>query len=96
MTTTKPFMIMIRDQGGLDHAALNEEEGKKHFQRFVDWATDLEKRGLLVAVDPSARNEKSAPSPEELGPLTFERTMEVTSGRRASGDTRAARRPSIA
>ena len=52
MTTTRPYMIMIRDQGGLDHATLNEEDGKKHFQRFVDWAANLEKRGLLVAVDP--------------------------------------------
>jgi hypothetical protein len=48
----RPHMILIRDQGGLDHSKMSEDEGRKHFQRFVDWAADLEKRGLLVAVDP--------------------------------------------
>jgi hypothetical protein len=44
-------MLLFRDEG-IDWEQLRDEERKKaFFQKFVDWAADLDKRGKLVAVD---------------------------------------------
>jgi hypothetical protein len=45
-------MLLFRDED-MDWSQLGDHErGKANFQRFVDWAADLHKRGKLVAVDP--------------------------------------------
>jgi hypothetical protein len=45
-------MLLFRDEG-IDHALFSDDErGKAFFQKFVDWAADLDRRGILVGVDP--------------------------------------------
>lgn len=45
-------MLLFRDEG-IDWSQLQGEERRKAlFQRFVDWAAELDRRGVLVAVDP--------------------------------------------
>jgi hypothetical protein len=45
-------MLLFRDDG-IDHANFaDDERGKAFFQKFVDWAADLDRRGKLVGVDP--------------------------------------------
>src|SRR5947207_2621608 len=48
-------MLLFRDEfsGPPDH------DPKALFQRFVDWAADLDRRGVLVAVNPLARGGKT-------------------------------------
>ena len=50
---TQVAMLVLRDDG-VDWTAYGNETpgGKALFQRFVDWAADLDRRGLLVGVDP--------------------------------------------
>jgi hypothetical protein len=45
-------MLLFRDEG-VDWAQY-DTEAKKHalFQRFVDWAAELDRRGKLIGVDP--------------------------------------------
>ena len=48
-------MLMFRDEG-IDWKALEDPaKNDAYFQKFVDWAADLDKRGKLVAVDPLAK-----------------------------------------
>lgn len=49
-------MLLFRDEG-IDWPALRADEARleAYFQKFVDWAADLDRRGVLVAVDPLAR-----------------------------------------
>jgi hypothetical protein len=58
MATDKLAMLLFRDEG-VPWSELDGERGKEYFQRFVDWAADLDKRGKLVAVDPLARGGKT-------------------------------------
>lgn len=52
-------MLLFRDDG-LDWSQFEgEERGKAFFQKFVDWAADLDKRGKLVAVDSLNRGGKT-------------------------------------
>ena len=45
-------ILMFRDEG-VDWSLMEgEERSKAMFQRFVDWAADLDRRGKLVGVDP--------------------------------------------
>jgi len=49
------YMLMFRDDG-VDWSQYDgNERGKALYQRFVDWAADLDKRGKLVGVDALAR-----------------------------------------
>lgn len=51
----KIAMLLLRDEG-IDWAQYAEpERNQALFQRFVDWAADLDRRGKLVAVDPLER-----------------------------------------
>jgi hypothetical protein len=44
-------MLLLRDEG-IDWAQYATGEARKAmFQRFIDWAADLDRRGKLVAVD---------------------------------------------
>jgi hypothetical protein len=51
-------MLLFRDDGNVKFPD-DPEEGRALFQKFVDWAEDLEKRGKLVAVDPLERGGKT-------------------------------------
>jgi hypothetical protein len=46
-------MLLFRDEG-IDWTQYggDDERGRAFFQKFVDWAADLDRRGKLVAVDP--------------------------------------------
>ena len=52
-------MLLLRDDGVDWSKFEGDERGKALFQRFVDWAADLDKRGKLVAVDPLPRGGKT-------------------------------------
>jgi hypothetical protein len=52
-------MLMFRDEGLDWDAITGEDRGKAYFQKFVEWAADLDKRGKLVAVDPLERGGKT-------------------------------------
>jgi len=55
----KLAMLLFRDEG-IDWSQYQDtERGKAMFQRFVDWAADLDRRGKLVAVDPLERGGKT-------------------------------------
>jgi hypothetical protein len=54
-TETKTAMLLFRD----DFVERTEGESAALFQRFVDWAADLDRRGKLVAVDPLVRGGKT-------------------------------------
>ena len=54
----KLVMLLFRDEG-VDWSQYQDERGKAMFQRFVDWAADLDRRGKLVAVDPLVRGGKT-------------------------------------
>ena len=57
--TTDLAILMFRDEG-LDWSTIDGEDGgKAYFQKFVDWAADLDKRGKLVAVDPLVKGGKT-------------------------------------
>lgn len=51
-TTDKQFMLLFRDEGIDQSHFAGEERAKATFQKFVDWAEELERQGKLVAVDP--------------------------------------------
>jgi hypothetical protein len=44
-------MLLFRDQGVDWSQYADDERGKALYQRFVDWAKDLDRRGKLVGVD---------------------------------------------
>lgn len=45
------YLLLFRDEG-LDWSAYDSEERKKaFFQKFVDWSTELDRRGKLVGVE---------------------------------------------
>lgn len=54
-------MLLFRDEGieGADHTHPDPARRQAYFQKFVDWAADLERRGKLVAVDPLVRGGKT-------------------------------------
>ena len=55
----KLAMLLFRDEG-IDWSQHEDpERGKAMFQRFVDWAADLDRAGKLVAVDPLDRGGKT-------------------------------------
>ncbi len=57
--TTGVAMLLFRDEG-IDWSEYEDDErGKAMFQRFVDWAADLDRRGILVGVDPLVRGGKT-------------------------------------
>ena len=49
------YMLMFRDQGVDWSQYEGDERSKALYQRFVDWAKDLDRRGKLVGVDPLDR-----------------------------------------
>ncbi|HEU0030415.1 MAG TPA: YciI family protein [Kofleriaceae bacterium] len=53
-------MLLFRDEG-IDWVKYAPDGacGKAYFQKFVDWAEDLERRGKLVAVDSLERGGKT-------------------------------------
>jgi len=57
---TMQVMLLFRDEG-IDWPAIeaDEQRAQAAFQRFVDWAADLDRRGKLVAVDPLVRGGKT-------------------------------------
>lgn len=54
--TTQVAMLVLRDDG-VDWTQHGNDGpgGKALFQRFVDWAADLDRRGLLAGVDALAQ-----------------------------------------
>jgi hypothetical protein len=56
----KVAMLLFRDDG-IDHTLIEGDDAraKAFFQKFVDWAADLDRRGKLVAVDPLLRGGKT-------------------------------------
>ena len=57
---TMQVMLLFRDEG-IDWPAIeaDEQRAQAAFQRFVDWAADLDRRGKLIAVDPLVRGGKT-------------------------------------
>jgi hypothetical protein len=58
-TPTEVAMLMFRDEGVDGSAYDDPARARANFQRFVDWAEELERRGKLVAVDPLVRGGKT-------------------------------------
>ncbi|HVV81582.1 MAG TPA: YciI family protein [Kofleriaceae bacterium] len=52
-------ILMFRDEGLDPDAFRDDERGRAFFQKFVDWAADLDRRGKLLAVDPLLRGGKT-------------------------------------
>ena len=52
-------MLLFRDEGVDWSQFAGEDRGKALFQRVVDWAAELDKRGVLVGVDPLMRGGKT-------------------------------------
>ncbi|SRR5260221_3664569 len=52
-------MLLFRDEGVDWSQFAGEDRSKALFQRFVDWAAELDKRGVLVGVDPLIRGGKT-------------------------------------
>ncbi len=60
MADDERLALLLFRAEGLDPDALGDDDrGRANFQRFVDWAAELDRRGKLVAVDPLVRGGKT-------------------------------------
>lgn len=60
MADDERLALLLFRAEGLDPDALGDDDrGRANFQRFVDWAAELDRRSKLVAVDPLVRGGKT-------------------------------------